>query len=89
MSMIGKWVMIPNPEDSDYAHDGQITEVFGEHFLVRLRNVIDGPPHSQLFPLADLVAGVVFETEDELTAFREWEPDGDKPRVVAIRKETT
>jgi hypothetical protein len=28
----------------------------------------------QLFPLADLVAGFVFESEGELTAFREWEP---------------
>jgi hypothetical protein len=73
--MTGKWIQIPNSEDPDYSHDGQITEVFGEHVLVRLRNVTDGPPHSRLFPLADLVAGFVFETEGELTAWREWDPE--------------
>jgi hypothetical protein len=83
--------MIPNPEDNDYWHDGQITEVFGEHaiapvFLVRLRSVIDSPPRSQLFALADLIAGMLFETEAELTAMREWNPDGNKPHVIPMRQ---
>jgi hypothetical protein len=87
MTMLGKFVQFPNSEDPNYAHDGEITEVFGDTFLIRLRNVTDGPPHSRLFPLVDLVAGFVFETEAELTAWRNWEPDTGPHIVVPIREE--
>jgi hypothetical protein len=75
MTMIGKFIQIPDSEDPDFSHDGQIQEVFGDMFLVRMRNVVEGPPHSRLFPIADLLVGFVFETEEELTAWREWDPE--------------
>lgn len=75
MTMIKKFVQIPNSEDNNYAHDGEITDVCGGYVLVRMRNVVDGPPHSRLFPLADVAAGFVFENREELMAWLEWEPE--------------
>jgi hypothetical protein len=83
MSMIGKWVTIPEAEADiesvgGYFSDGQITDEIGtDFFLVRLRNVqtataTDGPSHSRIFSIADLADGFFFENETELDRFREW-----------------
>jgi hypothetical protein len=76
MSMIGKWVTIPDPEDNCYWRDGEITDEVGAGvFLIRLRNVAEvteAPQHSRLFSITDLAEAVFFENEAELIAFREW-----------------
>jgi hypothetical protein len=67
---------------------GQITEAIGtERFLIRLRNVTPGPPHSRIFSIAALSDGFFFETEAELIAFREWteEPEA-MPKILKFEK---
>jgi len=85
MSMIKKWITIPEPNHNDYWHDGEIIEAIGvERFLVRLRNVTAGPQHSRIFSVAALADGFVFETESELDQWREW---ADQPEVKILKFE--
>jgi len=51
---------------------------------------MNGPaPASKLVTSDALTETYIFDTEAELLAFLEWDPDPDKPRVVPIRKEPT
>lgn len=77
MSMIKKFVSIPDPENSGYLQDGEITdEVCAGVFLIRLRNVAEGPAHSRIFSFTDLANAFFFENEAELIAFRKWSTEG-------------
>jgi hypothetical protein len=86
MTLVGKWVTIPDLENEGYFQDGQITDQIGtDFFLIRLHNVIDGPPHSRIFLIADLAEAFFFETEAELDRFREW-TTGDPAKILKFEK---
>ena len=81
----GHWVLIPDGDDG-FSLAGRITLSVGDHHLIKF----NGPmPSSRLLTSDALCAdGVfIFDTDAELEAWLEWEPDGDGPRIVPIRKE--
>ena len=87
MSMIGKFVTIPDSTEKDYWHDGEIIEAIGtDRFLVRLRNVVAGPPFSRIFSIAGLTEAFFFENEQELDRFREWSEEPATPKILKFEK---
>jgi inorganic pyrophosphatase len=78
MGLIGKWIAVPEPDDSDYSQIGEITDVQenGDYLypIVRVRNGGEGPAYSQIFSISDFAGALVFETEAELDRYLAWEP---------------
>ena len=86
MSMLKKFITIPDPTDADYFLDGQIIGEIGEgHFLIRLRPAGDVAPCSKIFSITDLVDGFIFEDEAEQNRFREWTAE-EPTRVIKFEK---
>jgi hypothetical protein len=85
-TLLTKWVLVPDGTDG-FSLAGQVTSAIGDHHhLIRM----NGPaPCSRLMSNAALCAdGVfIFDSEAELLAWLDWEPDGDGPRIVPIQKE--
>src|ERR1700687_1651745 len=91
--LVGRWVLFPDPDNVEYCQTGQIALSIGDHHhLVRMRPPTNGvPPSSRLVTSDALTADdiSIFDTSAELEAWLGWEPDDDKPRVVAMIRPKT
>jgi hypothetical protein len=85
MTMINRWVTIFDDGDCDIAQDGEIIDIVGaEHFLIQLRNVVEGPTTTRLFSINDLKDAVFFPDEQALDRWRAFVEERE-PKIVRLK----
>ena len=87
-TLAGQWVLIPG--EGNYGLVGQVTLSIGDFHLLKIFPPAGaGAPSSSQLMSSDALADKdirFFDTETELEIFLNWDPDGDRPKVVQLRK---